>query len=113
MAIVTETAARVGSSLACSACSFISFSSSDIASLSHDFYDDPLVPLPIKLSIENPLPSSQVEHPGSNWHNHLMMNQQCFQVRVAVVFSGVVMLVVLAKWSEVLHPFVDVFDQPA
>jgi hypothetical protein len=42
-----------------------------------------------------------------------MMDQQRLQVRIAVVLSGLMMLVAFAKRSQMLQPLVDVLDQAA
>ena len=43
----------------------------------------------------------------------LMVDQQRFEVRVAIVFARFVMLVVFLEWREVLEPLINVFDQSA
>src|SRR5215467_3490780 len=111
MAIVTETGANAGWCWACSACSFNSLSSSDIRSFPHDFNDHPLVPLTIEFGVENSLPCAQIQPAGRNGYDHFVMDQERLQMRIAVIFAGIVMLVLLAKWRQVLQPVVDVFDQ--
>src|SRR5438876_11753982 len=81
-------------------------------SLAHYFDDYSLLSLSVELGIENPLPSDEVKATSGNWNNHLVVNKQCFQVRVAIVFAGVMMFVILAEWSQVLQPLVNIFDQP-
>src|SRR6202044_85163 len=54
-------------------------------SLPHHLHDHPLVPLPVKLRIENPLPRPQVELACRDRHDYLMVNQQRLQVRIPVV----------------------------
>src|ERR1700746_2761146 len=102
--MVTETGATVGSCFACSACSCNSCSSSDIWSLSHDFHNHALVPLPVELRIEHTLPRAQVEHARGNGHDHFMMDEQRLQMRVAVVLARLMMLVAFAKRRQMLQP---------
>jgi len=80
--------------------------------LSHHFDDHPLVPLPVKLRVEDALPGPEVQAPGGDWHNHFVMNQQSLKVRVAVGLAGVVVVVILTEWGELLEPLVYIFDQP-
>jgi hypothetical protein len=42
-----------------------------LSSLPHDFHNHPLVPLPIKLGIKDPLPSPQIEFAAGNGHYDL------------------------------------------
>src|SRR6266851_2390647 len=42
-----------------------------------------------------------------------MVNEQGFQMRVAVVFSGLMMLVVFAEGGQRFQPLIDVCDQSA
>src|SRR6516225_2454787 len=78
-----------------------------------DFHDHSLVPLPIKLGIEDPLPSAQIEFAAGNRHYDLMMDQQRFEMRVAVVFTRGMMFVILAKRRQMFQPLDDVLDQAA
>jgi hypothetical protein len=52
-----------------------------LLSLSHDFHNHSLVPLPIKFGIKNPLPRPQIEFTPGNGHYDLMMNEQRFRRR--------------------------------
>src|SRR6267142_338388 len=81
--------------------------------LSHHFHDHSLVPLPIELRVENALPRAEIQFACGDRHNHLMMDQQRLQMRVAVVFPGVVVFVVLAEGGQPLEPLVDVLHQSA
>lgn len=79
----------------------------------HHFNDHSLVALAIELGIENLLPGTEVELPIRDRHDDFVMDDERFEMRVSVVFAGLMMLVVLTKWSQRLQPLVDVFDQPA
>src|SRR5664279_4381551 len=80
---------------------------------SHDFYDDSLVTLAVELGIENLLPGTEVESSVGDRDDDFVVNDQRFEVRVSVVFAGLVMLVVLPEGSERFQPLVDVLDQSA
>jgi len=80
---------------------------------SHYLNDDALVPLPIEFGIENLLPGSEVQFPVRDRHDHLVVNDQRLEVRVSIVFAGLVMLVVLSEGSERLQPLVDIFHEAA
>jgi hypothetical protein len=80
-------------------CLFLQFTQffPTLSSPPHDFHNHRLVPLPIKLGIKDPLPPSQIEFAMGDRHYDLMMDQQRFKMRVAVVFTRVMMLVIFAK----------------
>jgi hypothetical protein len=40
-----------------------------------------------------------------------VVDEQGFQVRIAVVFARLMMLIVFAEGRELFQPFIDVFDQ--
>ena len=42
-----------------------------------------------------------------------MMDQQCFEMRVAVVFTRVMMFVILTKRRQMFQPLIDILDQAA
>src|SRR6266478_3120566 len=50
-----------------------------------DLYNHPLISLPVELSIEDPLPGPKIKFPICHRHNHLVMNHQRLQVRVAII----------------------------
>ena len=81
--------------------------------LSHHFHDDSFITLPIEFGIENALPGTQIQLASRDWNDDFMMDQQRFQVRIAIILAGFVMLVSLAKGREVFEPLVDVLDQAA
>src|ERR1039457_1787803 len=80
---------------------------------SHDFNENSFVALAVELGVENLLPGTKVEFPAGDRDNDFMVNDQRFQVRVSVVFAGLVMLIVLAEGGERFQPLVDVFDEAA
>jgi hypothetical protein len=84
-----------------------------ICLFSHDFNDDSFVALAVEFGVENLLPWAEVEFPVGDWNDDFVVNDQRFQVRVSVVFAGLVMLVVLPERRERFQPLVDVFDEPA
>src|ERR1700721_2021351 len=82
-------------------------------SLPHHLHDHPLVPLPVKLRIENSLPCPQVELACRDRHDYLMVNQQRLQMRIPVVLARLMMFVVFAKRRQMLQPPVNILDQSA
>src|ERR1035437_6433061 len=79
----------------------------------HYFNDDSFVALAVEFGVENLLPGAEVEFSVGDRNDDFVVNDQRFQVRVSVVFSGLVMLIVLAEGGERFQPLVDVFDQAA
>src|SRR5581483_128225 len=57
----------------------------------HHLDDDPFPPLPVELSVENLLPRAEIELPGGDRQHDLMPHDRALQVRVCVVFAGLVM----------------------
>ena len=82
------------------------FESRILSLLPHDFHNHPLVPLPIKFGIKNPLPRPQIEFAPGYGHYDFMMYEQRFEMRVAVVFTRVMMFVVFAKRRQMFQPLV-------
>jgi hypothetical protein len=80
---------------------------------SHDFNDYFFVALAVEFGVENLLPWAEIEFPVGDRDDDFMVNDQRLEVRVSVVFSGLMMLVVLPEWGESFQPLVDVFDQAA
>lgn len=83
-----------------------------------NFDQDTLVPLTVKFCVVNLLPSSQMELPVTNRHRDLLTKELSFQVGIAVVFSGSMMLVFIpiltvnsVKWSDLFYPLHDVVMQ--
>lgn len=83
-----------------------------VLSIAHYLNNDALRPLPVKLSVIDLLPGTQVKLPGGHRHDHLVMNEQALEVRVAIRFSGLVMPVVVAERRELFQPFIDIGQQP-
>src|SRR6266511_2267032 len=65
--------------------------------LSHHFYDDTFPPLAIELSVEDLLPRSEIQLARRDRHHHLVSHQRALQVRVGVVFAGLVMPVIQSR----------------
>src|SRR5262249_32861895 len=80
-------------------------------SLAHDLDDESFVSLPVQLRVKNSLPWSEVEPPAGDGHDHLMMNEESFEMRVPVVLSGFMVLIVGAKRRQLLQPLIDIFNQ--
>src|SRR5260370_42622218 len=99
------------SSLRCKDLRVIEFANSGAALLAHHFHDHSLVSLAIKFGVENSLPGAEIQSAGGGRDDHFMVNEQRFQMRVAVVFTGAVMLVAFAKGSELRQPLVNIFGE--
>ena len=79
--------------------------------IAHDLDNEPLVTLTVKFCVKDALPRAEVEAPLGYGHNHFVMNEQAFQVRVAIVLACAVVPVIFAKRSQLLQPLVNVLDQ--
>src|SRR5262252_7575372 len=77
----------------------------------HHFDDDALSALSIELRIEQLFPRSEIEFAVRNRHHDLMAHDRAFQMRVGIVFAGLVMPVVEARGRELLQPHLKVADQ--
>jgi hypothetical protein len=84
-----------------------------ICLFSHYLNDDSLVALAVELGVEDLLPGAKVEFAIGHRDDHFMVNDERLQMRVSIVFPGLVVLVILAERSERFEPLVDVFDKPA
>jgi len=77
----------------------------------NDLDEDPFVSAAIELGVENPLPWAQIELSGGYRDDHLVVHQHGFQMRVAVGFTGLVVLIIRIPWSELFKPPVDILDE--
>src|SRR5947207_15765457 len=83
-----------------------------IGSFANHLDDHPLRPLAIEFSIEDALPSPQIKLAGDDRQNHLMVHQDGFEVRIAVILAGLVMPVILEKGRQTFQPLVYIDDPP-
>jgi hypothetical protein len=67
----------------------------DDFSFAHDFHDHTLWPLAVEFGVKDTPRPSEVQLAGRDGQQHLVVHEDRFQVGIAVVFAG---LVVLAKW---------------
>jgi len=82
---------------------------SRIASLlSNDFDDDPFGALPIKFTGEQTLPWAKVDPAIGDGQDNLVMQQEVFEVGIAVILTCLVMAIGGIYWCELLGPFHDV-----
>src|SRR5215211_6839755 len=65
-----------------------------MASLPKHLDDHPLGPPAVELAVEHLLPRPQVEAALGDRHDHLVVDQQVLQVRVAVVLAAAVVAIV-------------------
>src|SRR5882672_4252191 len=78
---------------------------------SHDLHHNPLLALAVELRVEDLLPWTEIERPAGNRQDHLMTHDRALQVRVGVVFPGVMMPVIEAGGRQLLEPRLEVVDQ--
>jgi len=81
------------------------------ASLAHYLNDDAFRTLAVEFRVINLLPGPEIELSGGYRDDHLMVDQQAFEVGIAIGFSGAVMAVVFAIRRQLFEPFVDVGQQ--
>src|ERR1041384_2460142 len=62
----------------------------------HHLHDDALTPLSVELRVKHLLPRSEIEFPAGNWQHHLMPHDRSLQMRVRIVFAGLVVPVIQA-----------------
>jgi CheY-like chemotaxis protein len=80
-------------------------------SFTHYFNDDAFGPLSVKLGVIQLLPGPEIKARVRHRHDHLMMNQQTLQVRIAVGLARAVMAIIVAVGRQLLQPLVDVGEQ--
>jgi hypothetical protein len=82
---------------------------SRIASLlTDDLDDDPFGALPIEFAIEEARPAAKVDPAIRDGQDDLVMQQEVFEVGIAIVLACLVMAIVGIFGCELLYPFHDV-----
>lgn len=76
--------------------------------LSNDFDDDPFGALPIEFAVEEARPATKVDPAMGDGQDNLVMQQEVFEVGIAVVLASLVMAIGGIFWCELLCPFHDV-----
>jgi hypothetical protein len=76
--------------------------------LSDDFDDDPFGALPIEFAVEETLPGTKVDLAIGDGQNYLVMQQEVFEVGIAVVLACLVMAIAGIFGCQLLCPFHDV-----
>src|SRR5829696_7272788 len=71
--------------------------------LPHHLHDDPLLPLPVELGVEDLFPRPEIELARGNRHDHLMPHDRALQMRIGVVFAGLMMLVRKTRRRQLLE----------
>jgi len=66
---------------------------------------------PSNSGVDDALPGAKIQFACGDRNDHFVVNQQRFKVGVAVVFAGVVVLIVFAERREPFEPLIDVFNQ--
>jgi len=77
----------------------------------HYLDNDAFRALPVEFRVIDLLPRPEIQLPIRHRNDHLMVNQQALQVRIAVRLAGAVMAVILAKRRQFFQPLVDVRQQ--
>src|ERR1700693_1750604 len=75
-------------------------------SLAHDFNNDAFWAPTVEFRVINLLPGTEIELSVRHGHNHLVVDQQAFQMGVAIGLAGAVVAIILAIRSQTLQPFV-------
>lgn len=73
-----------------------------------DFDNHAFAPHAVEFSVIDLLPCAQIKTAIGNRQQDLMMHQQVFQMRVAVVFAGLVVAVIGASRGQAFQPLVNV-----
>src|SRR5436190_3414100 len=81
--------------------------------LAHDLDDDALLPAAVELGVEDLLPWTEIQPAVGDRQGHLMAHDGALQVRVGVVFSGLMMAIIEAGRRQLLEPRLKVRDQAA
>lgn len=76
--------------------------------LSNDFDDDPFGALPIEFAVEEARPATKVDPAMGDGQDNLVMQQEVFEVGIAVVLTYLVMAIGGIYGCELLCPFHDV-----
>src|SRR5512135_203309 len=72
-----------------------------------------LSPLTVELRVIDLLPGSEIQLPGRDRHDDLMMDQQALQMRVSIFLSSAMMAVLRIERSQALEPVINVLNQSA
>jgi hypothetical protein len=75
---------------------------------SDDFDDDPFGALPIEFAVEKALPGTKVDPAIGDGQDNLVMEQEVFEVSIAVVLACLVMAIGGIFGCQLLCPFHDV-----
>jgi len=81
-------------------------------SLSHDLNNDAFGALAVELGVINLLPGPEIELAGGHRHDHLVMDEEALEVRIAIGLAGAMVPVVVAEGRQLFEPLVDVGDEP-
>ena len=76
--------------------------------LSDDFDDDPFAALPIEFAVEEALPRAKVNSAIGDGQDDLVMQQEVFEVGIAVILTCLVMAIGGIYGCKLLGPFHDV-----
>lgn len=83
----------------------------DLLNDSEDLHNDSFSSLPVKLGVEDALPGAEVRAAPRNGQRRFVMQEKRFEVSIAVILAGPVVLIIGSRWGKFLEPFADVLDQ--
>src|SRR5215472_19236972 len=81
------------------------------SSLSQGFEQHALRSAAIELAVVDALPRPEVELAVCDRHEHLMAKQHPLEVRIGIVFAGLVMAIVESVRRELFEPLHDIVPQ--
>lgn len=73
-------------------------------------HDHALRPLAIKLRVKHSLPRPKIKLSLGHRQGCLVVQQQRFQMRIAIVLTGPMVLLIRTRWRQFLEPFADVLN---
>src|SRR5215510_2654538 len=77
----------------------------------HHLHDDALSALAIELGVEHLFPWTEIEGTARNRQHHLVTHDGAFQMRVRVVFAGLMVPVVETGGRQLLEPRLKIVNQ--
>ncbi len=79
--------------------------------LADDLNEHALPAAPVKLSVEDLLPRTEIQPSIGNGHKHFSTHDLPLEVRIPVVFPGLMVAIVLSLWGQRIEKLVEISDQ--
>jgi hypothetical protein len=79
--------------------------------LTHHFNDDAFRPLTVELGVVNLLPGPEIQFSVRDRDDDLMMNDEAFEVGIAVGFTRAMVVVIVLKRRQLLQLCVNILYQ--